>query len=266
MPAVACEVADGQLAGFQSRERIGFVGHGVCDGIAKPEPISTSHMHCPSSSSTHVSSFHSSVEVLNGEPLSPVIDESNRDSFRHCSHLNNFLLRHIRSNMISPGPTDTPLSMDNLQRPLHGLCPRSRWDGWESPMKSLKPRFFWRPMTPVSSRVSISENGGMRSPSTSRIPSENCQDTCTKPTSGRRNSMCSSVTVGAGFFLEIASKVSDQSFSFSVADCRRNRPKRSTTSTACVSCAVSRFASRFRYASAHSEMRVRIARFSVGPR
>src|SRR5277367_4958924 len=46
------------------------------------------------------------------------------------------------------------LSMDNLQTPLHESCPPSRWDAWENPMKLLKPRFFWRPMTLVSSRVS----------------------------------------------------------------------------------------------------------------
>jgi NAD(P)-dependent dehydrogenase (short-subunit alcohol dehydrogenase family) len=39
--------------------------------------------------------------------------------------------RHIRSNVISPGPTDTPVIDANLQTP-----------------------FFWRPMIPVLSRVS----------------------------------------------------------------------------------------------------------------
>jgi len=66
MPAVACELADGQLAAFQSRERIGFKGHGVCDRIAKPKPITNSHMHWPSFFIYSVSTFHSSVEVLNG--------------------------------------------------------------------------------------------------------------------------------------------------------------------------------------------------------
>ena len=86
MPAVACELADGQLAGFHSRERIGFMGHSVCDRIAKPEPISNSHIHWPSSSSTLVSSFSLFRRSVNGEPLSTVIDESNGKSLRQYSY------------------------------------------------------------------------------------------------------------------------------------------------------------------------------------
>jgi len=41
----------------------------------------------------------------------------------------------------------------NPQRPSHGLCPPFPWDVWESPMKLLKPRFFWRLMTQVLSQV-----------------------------------------------------------------------------------------------------------------
>src|ERR1700723_777124 len=62
--------------------------------------------------------------------------------------------RHIRSNVISPGPTDTRLSTDNPQTPLHESCPPSRWDAWENPMKLLKPRCFWRRMIPVLLQVS----------------------------------------------------------------------------------------------------------------
>ena len=43
MPTVACGLTDGQLAGFQIRERFGFMGHSFCDRIAKPEPILHRH-------------------------------------------------------------------------------------------------------------------------------------------------------------------------------------------------------------------------------
>jgi NAD(P)-dependent dehydrogenase (short-subunit alcohol dehydrogenase family) len=62
--------------------------------------------------------------------------------------------RHIRSNVISPRPTDTPVIDGNLQTPLQESCPQSRWDAWENPMKLIRPHFFWRPMIPVLSRVS----------------------------------------------------------------------------------------------------------------
>jgi len=62
--------------------------------------------------------------------------------------------RHIRSNVVSLGPTDTPATMDNLRRLLRGLCPPSRWAEWGSPMKLPRLRFFWNRMTRVSSRVS----------------------------------------------------------------------------------------------------------------
>jgi NAD(P)-dependent dehydrogenase (short-subunit alcohol dehydrogenase family) len=63
--------------------------------------------------------------------------------------------RHIRSNVISPGPTDSPV-IDGQPADATRFVqwPQSRWDAWENPMKLLRPHFFWRPMIPVLSRVS----------------------------------------------------------------------------------------------------------------
>ena len=56
--------------------------------------------------------------------------------------------------LLAQGRRIRRLSMGNLQMPLRGLYPPSPWGAWENPMKSLKPRFFWRLMIPVLSRVS----------------------------------------------------------------------------------------------------------------
>src|ERR1700721_3043646 len=61
--------------------------------------------------------------------------------------------RHIRSNVISPGPTDTPVIDGNLQMPLHKSYPPSQWDVWANLAKLPERRCFWRQMIPVSSRV-----------------------------------------------------------------------------------------------------------------
>jgi NAD(P)-dependent dehydrogenase (short-subunit alcohol dehydrogenase family) len=61
--------------------------------------------------------------------------------------------RHIRQMSLALARPTPLLSMDNLRRLLHGLCPPSRWVAWGSPMKSPRLCFFWRLMIPVSSRA-----------------------------------------------------------------------------------------------------------------
>jgi NAD(P)-dependent dehydrogenase (short-subunit alcohol dehydrogenase family) len=62
--------------------------------------------------------------------------------------------RHFRSNVVSPGPTDTPAidgqPADAIAR-IVSTIPMGRMG---NPMKSPRLRFFWRRMTRVSSRVS----------------------------------------------------------------------------------------------------------------
>jgi len=62
--------------------------------------------------------------------------------------------RHIRSNVISPGPSDTPVidgqPADAIAR-IISTIPMGRMG---SPTKLLKPLFFWRPMIPVLLQVS----------------------------------------------------------------------------------------------------------------
>ena len=60
--------------------------------------------------------------------------------------------RHIRSNVISPGPIDTPIW--TTSDAIAGLCPPSRWDAWGNQMKLPRRRCFWPLMTPVLSPVS----------------------------------------------------------------------------------------------------------------
>jgi NAD(P)-dependent dehydrogenase (short-subunit alcohol dehydrogenase family) len=50
--------------------------------------------------------------------------------------------RHVRSNVISPGQTDTPIVDGNLKTLLRGLCPPFQWGGWEILTKLLMLRFF----------------------------------------------------------------------------------------------------------------------------
>ena len=77
--------------------------------------------------------------------------------------------RRIRSNVVSPGPINTPLAkIGNLQTSLRASCPRSRWAAWGNSKKLLRWRCFWRRTTLVSSRVS------------------NCSLTAAEPRSNRR--------------------------------------------------------------------------------
>jgi NAD(P)-dependent dehydrogenase (short-subunit alcohol dehydrogenase family) len=57
--------------------------------------------------------------------------------------------RRIRSNVLSPGPTDTP---QVTRQPADAIARIvSRWDAWGSPRKSPRQRCFWPRMTPVLS-------------------------------------------------------------------------------------------------------------------
>jgi len=62
--------------------------------------------------------------------------------------------RHIRSNVVSPGPINTPLvsrqSADAIGRTVSTI----RWDAWENLTKLLRQRCSSLRMTPVSSRLS----------------------------------------------------------------------------------------------------------------
>jgi NAD(P)-dependent dehydrogenase (short-subunit alcohol dehydrogenase family) len=62
--------------------------------------------------------------------------------------------RHIRSNVVSPGPTDTPIvdgqPEDSIAR-IVSTIPMGRMG---EPMKLPRRHCFWRRMTPASSRVS----------------------------------------------------------------------------------------------------------------
>ena len=62
--------------------------------------------------------------------------------------------RRIRSNVLSPGPTETPAIDQQPRMLLRGLSPPSRWDVWANPKKLPRRRCFWHRMTPVSSRAS----------------------------------------------------------------------------------------------------------------
>jgi NAD(P)-dependent dehydrogenase (short-subunit alcohol dehydrogenase family) len=62
--------------------------------------------------------------------------------------------RRIRSNVLSPGPTETPLVGQQPADAIARLYPLSRWAAWASPMRSPRRRCFWRPTTPASSLAS----------------------------------------------------------------------------------------------------------------
>jgi len=62
--------------------------------------------------------------------------------------------RHIRSNVISPGPTDTPVIDGQPADAIARIVFTIPWDEWEILTKLLRWRCFWRRMTPVSSQVS----------------------------------------------------------------------------------------------------------------
>jgi NAD(P)-dependent dehydrogenase (short-subunit alcohol dehydrogenase family) len=62
--------------------------------------------------------------------------------------------RHIRSNVLSPGPTDTPIIVEQPADAIARMSPPSRWGAWGSQRKSPKRRCFWPRMIPASSQVS----------------------------------------------------------------------------------------------------------------
>ena len=62
--------------------------------------------------------------------------------------------RHIRSNVVSPGPINTALTNRQSADVLRGLCRPCQWDAWVNPMKLPRPRCIWRPMIQVLSRES----------------------------------------------------------------------------------------------------------------
>ena len=62
--------------------------------------------------------------------------------------------RHIGSNVLSPGPTDTPAVAGQPVDAIARLCLPSRWGAWENPLKSPRRPYFWPRMTPVLSRAS----------------------------------------------------------------------------------------------------------------
>jgi len=62
--------------------------------------------------------------------------------------------RHIRSNVISPGPTDTPVIDGQPADAIARIVSTTPWGAWGSPTKLPKPRCFWRPMIPVLLQVS----------------------------------------------------------------------------------------------------------------
>jgi NAD(P)-dependent dehydrogenase (short-subunit alcohol dehydrogenase family) len=62
--------------------------------------------------------------------------------------------RHIRSNVVSPGPTDTPIVDGQPADAIARIVSTIPWGGWESPMKLPRRHCSWRRMTPVSLRVS----------------------------------------------------------------------------------------------------------------
>ena len=51
--------------------------------------------------------------------------------------------RHIRSNVVSPGPSIRHWRVGNLQTQLRELCPPFRWDAWGSPMKLPRRFLAW---------------------------------------------------------------------------------------------------------------------------
>jgi NAD(P)-dependent dehydrogenase (short-subunit alcohol dehydrogenase family) len=62
--------------------------------------------------------------------------------------------RHIRSNVLSPGPTDTPAIDQQPPDSIARIVSTIRWDAWASPKKLPRRRCFRRRTTPVSSRAS----------------------------------------------------------------------------------------------------------------
>ena len=62
--------------------------------------------------------------------------------------------RGIRSNVVSPGPINTPNVNRQPADVSPGLRRPSRWDAWGKPRKLPRQRCSWPPMTPVSSRAS----------------------------------------------------------------------------------------------------------------
>ena len=62
--------------------------------------------------------------------------------------------RHIRSNVVSPGPTDTPIVDGQPADAIARIVSTIQWDVWEKPMKLQRLRCFWLRMIPVLSPVS----------------------------------------------------------------------------------------------------------------
>jgi NAD(P)-dependent dehydrogenase (short-subunit alcohol dehydrogenase family) len=62
--------------------------------------------------------------------------------------------RGIRSNVVSPGPINTPLVSRQSADVIGRIVSTSRWEEWGNPKKLLRWRCFLLRMTPVSSRVS----------------------------------------------------------------------------------------------------------------
>ena len=61
--------------------------------------------------------------------------------------------RHIQSNVVSPGPTDTPVIDGQPADAIARIVSTIPMGGWESRMKLPKQHCFWRRMTPASSPV-----------------------------------------------------------------------------------------------------------------
>ncbi len=61
--------------------------------------------------------------------------------------------RRIRSNVISPGPTDTPVIDGQPAEAIPRIVSTVPMGRMGEPMKLLKPRFFWRLMTQALSQV-----------------------------------------------------------------------------------------------------------------
>ena len=62
--------------------------------------------------------------------------------------------RRIRSNVVSPGPINTPLASRQSPDVIARIVSPSLWDAWGTLRKLLRRRCFWLLMTLVSSRVS----------------------------------------------------------------------------------------------------------------